>query len=800
MTESLALDGHHKTALQLGNALLRPRPPQEGAARRRAAAGIGSHWYGKALGHFLTGLNGHKRLLPTVVAWLENALDSDTDTGPYDLSYLDRPSIGAASTGSSRNEIIGYLVDAVRDVCITVIQDRETAEAVTEHLERGGHPLLKRIERHVFAVAATEFPEAALPAAWRCLLDRAPLDGHTTPREYFELARAVLPLLGENEYQEWEALILSGPLDTPERRRNIQEHLGAGETEAQVWTNYVERWQLDRLGTIGSESLRGRTADLLATLADRLEAPMDPSPEGVRVTWSGGASEDLVPKFRELTPSAAIELADEWTSSGDDIMGAAEFDMGKAFATAVAERALEFSRLAETALQLPEVFATRFLDGIRSALDANVPIAWDPLLAALLELPGPVPEPTIHGELRWPYQVVTALHAIEKALSRRDSGFSAEHLEPALEFAIRYIRPVGPAPDSPSSAVEIRSDPLVSALNSFQPAAVTAAVHLLVHAKSNALQQTDVYVDRVCETLDTLLTPTRYFSPPIAAALGAALGRLQWVAPDWVAARTPDLLSADWYGDIVASIALLYHSRIDGFFDVLTPKLSEFLTRAADGEEFDWNWTNQESVIKRIGLSLVFMTLNRAETLARPLMDEFFDKTPIAIRASVLGSSGRLLGNADSVPAEVITRARELWDRRADAVGDHAEDVAELSEFHTWVHSGLFPVEWWLPRLGDLAEHIDVEGFTYLGEDLAEASKSDPRAVVSVLNRLVRRTTASWLRHDLVEHAPAVIVRALSIGGDAAEAAEELMDYLGREGYVNLNTQVERARNELDQE
>jgi hypothetical protein len=73
------------------------------------------------------------------------------------------------------------------------------------------------------------------------------------------------------------------------------------------------------------------------------------------------------------------------------------------------------------------------------------------------------------------------------------------------------------------------------------------------------------------------------------------------------------------------------------------------------------------------------------------------------------------------------------------------------------------------------------------------------RAKQRVLDHLDRRTTNSWIRHGLVEHAPVVIVRAHSSDGKTAEtAADNLMDYLGRECYVSLAAQVQQALRELD--
>lgn len=52
--------------------------------------------------------------------------------------------------------------------------------------------------------------------------------------------------------------------------------------------------------------------------------------------------------------------------------------------------------------------------------------------------------------------------------------------------------------------------------------------------------------------------------------------------------------------------------------------------------------------------------------------------------------------------------------------------MVELKDFYTGVHSGKFAVDWWLPRLREVAVATDLEGMTHLGEHLVEAAQHDP--------------------------------------------------------------------------
>jgi hypothetical protein len=799
MTKILALGGHRKAAVKLGRALLRPKRAGE-ATDHQVTAGIESHWYGEALGFFVDGMRRDSQLLPNLVTWLEWGLrDEGVDpTAEFDLSYLARPSIGVARVGFGRNEITGHLTDAVRDVTLEDLRAGAAPDSIAQLLERKGFALLKRIERHVFAATLPELPDV-LPFAQRCLLDRAPLDDRTTPREYFELARAALPLLETAQYEEWEELILSGPLDTPERRQYIRQYLRPVQTENQAWTELTEHWQLNHLGTIGAQALRGRTAVLLAELTAKLGDPTDPSPEGVRITRFGDDPERYLPELRGRTTPELLEFARAWNPPGDDRWNSASSDIGQAFATVVAEHAQEFSLLTEEVLTLPELFATRFLDGLRRAVDNGDAIAWEPLLAGLLRLPTPSPTTSLlDEEPRWHYQVTAALRIIENGLGQAGSGFSAEHFIAAIEFATRYVRNADSTPDNPASTEEIENDPVSRASNAVQPVAISTSVTLGVHAKSRQVEQAEALVERILDALDSTLVPMRVPASPIAAVFGLALRHLQWLAPEWVAARTGLLLSADWYGDVVASTALVYTTQIGRILDPMSQKLSELISRTARGENLDWNWTHQESVVERIGINVVYSVLSGDRDTADPLVTQFFQDTAPDVRGSVLGAVGHGLRNTEDVPAAVVKRAQELWDHRRLAAGGSAEDFVELSEFHAWVDSGRFPVEWWLPRLQDVAKAVDLEGITYLGKRLAEASATDSALALEVLDRLIRRSTKSWIRHDLVEHADDIIARAQLSGSEhGAEAARGLMDYLGRQGYRDINERVKEARRRL---
>ena len=766
-------------------------------------AGIESYWYRKALARFLNGLAGSEKLLTSIVIWLEEAQKAEgiDPATRHDFSYFQRPSIAEEGERHRSDEIGNALVDAVRDTAIAAIKGGSDPEATTILLERGGFSILKRIARHVLAETVGNI-ESALKPALEHLLDRTALDGGITPSEYFTLARAALPILDDEHYLEWEALILAGPPNEQSTRGRIREHLEDGEIEDEVWERHADHWKLNYLGTIGADSLRGTSLQLLETLTETYGVASNPSPVGVVVSTGEGEASTYLADLRKRTPQEVVDYAREWEFPQSEHWNSGAFDVGQAFSTVVKERALEFSRLAPEVVNLPSLFVGRFFDGLREALDGGVAVEWQVLLGSLMSLPIQSSAVTSEDDSseEWRYPIVTALHVIERGLDKRaSSGFVQSDFDLALDFASRYLLDPDPVSDSPSSFADLGGDPINRALNGVQTVAI-ATVARLAHASTHAFDEgSEEFVQRAVGTLDMLLTPERTQSSAVAAAFGSAFGQLQESAPLWLDEHQDRLLTADWYGDVVSIVAVLFYRRPGEFFDVMSAKVSELIDRASKGEDFKKGWTQNVSVVERIGEHLVLMVLNDQRELTDPMVEQFFRETPAALKAAALGEIGRILSNDQSIPSEILVRAQQLWDHRAEAVSKSGSDMTELSQFYMWVHSGAFPIDWWLPRLLEVVAATDFEGRTYLGEHLAEASRVDPASALEVLDRLIRTTSTTWVRYGLVEYAPEVIARAQVSGIEEAEArGRDLTDYLGREGFLRFSDLVEEAQASLD--
>jgi hypothetical protein len=161
--------------------------------------------------------------------------------------------------------------------------------------------------------------------------------------------------------------------------------------------------------------------------------------------------------------------------------------------------------------------------------------------------------------------------------------------------------------------------------------------------------------------------------------------------------------------------------------------------------------------------------------------------------------------HATEVEPEILARAKALFDARLSHVEATASDAAELDHFYWFVRSDKFEPEWWLPRLAQVLElHPAFDPKGQLGECLASAAAVNPELALAAVRGLYRKGSQPFdlVRYDIVENAtPAIIATALDSGDSAlAKRASDLMNLLGSEGYLELESKVSARRNLLSDE
>lgn len=815
LIESLASGSQYKKATLLAQALLRPRGAEEGAAgigSRNVEAGIDRHWYDEALTRVVAALQKDPdgRILQMAAVWLElqqkASGNSNSDTGA-DYSYIWRASISDHSQNHRFEEIGDALTDCVRNIALDQMQSGGTSPTeIIKTLERGGVPLLRRIALCVLSARVAGDEEALILAQGR-LLDEELLDtGYR--REYSQLASVALPHVHADVWARWADLILGcPPIDESVREFVLSRRL-EDESDDEAIQRHQDIWQLTWLSAIGTNSLRSPCKQRLASLVERYGAPEHSqfASWSSSVTRVGSISPVTQEELSERTIPQIVQFLAGWEPDAPGPHGPTREGLGQVLASLVRSRPAVFSRAATDFKQSNPEYVRALLSGLRETLKDNETLDWASVLdlCASFTLVKNDPAHALAG-VDGPYDVLGYLQREICNLVEAGASLDTEATIPPalLKTAIEVVAPVlahsDPTPQRESAEGGSNMDPLTLSLNTTRPSAIRALVR--VAAKSfdshdRGDDEPSEVVLMVSKLLSRRLTPIRDESLAVAAAFGEELGRLIWVAPDWVNSHANLLLSIDSFGDVVLSTTLSIYSTSKRLIDALTSAESQLIARSARGEELTVGWRTDRTPLESLGDHLVLLVIRGEFELNSPLVDQFFTEAPVTARARVLGHLGWTLMHSEDVPQEALVRAQSLWDSREDVVEAGASHVDELAEFFWWVVSEKFGVDWWLPRLGRavLAPSFDARGL--LAEHLETAASKDPASTVKILESLLLAPNQGTLsRYSLVERAPAIIALALESGDlTTVEAGQRLMDSLGRSGHIRISELVQQRR------
>lgn len=801
LIEHLAAGGRSRQAERLAHALLRPTPAEQETGRREqdVRAGIEETWYGEALSKVVAALGNHEKLLSMLTAWLEEeqliTRCFDEEHGS-DFSYIRRPSISDHSQNYGFNEMGEALIDAVRDVALQRLTQGNDPLAVIEVLNRSRVPLLRRI---AFYVVSKRVPDDHLlrPLATAWLLDPQYMDNPAVHREYLQLAAAGLPTLGEGDYQTWERMILRGPQLAEDQMQRIASMAAENETRDQAVSRYIQDWQLTRLSSIGADALRGAAEERLRELVALYGEPQHPS----FLTWHSIGTGQTTPFSLEdllsKNPQETIELLRTWQPEDEAARILQRSDLAQVFAAVVARRPADYSALTYEIMTRSADYVGELLSGLRVALKENSEINWEVLLAASAAFDQANDSAGAHADRRRNFRRQLC-SLIENGAVRSGAGIPDHLLRAAAELVMPYLNDPDPTPEYEKKHGGSQGDPLHLSLNTVRPVAIRALVQLAAaeYEITPEEQRPGTITQRVIDALVRLLTPIRDSSVAVAAAFGESVGWLRRLAPDWYKENSKHFLTDDTFGDIVATTALAFHATSRHLVEALEGKVARMIASAQGGTEITDGVRSTRSPLERVGDHLIILLMWGMYDFETPLVTKFFNQAPVEARASSLGHLAWVfMHTEEEIPDEVLHRAQSLWDKRSEVIKDGGVEPKELSKFYWWVHCGKFPVAWWLPRLEEASAVTDLDGIGFLAEHLEEASEEYPQQAIAILDRLIRPSQGSHVRHRLTRNAPVVIARALDSGdAQAILAGGDLMNWLGRQGNLQIAELVAQAR------
>jgi hypothetical protein len=793
--EQLAQAGEMQAAMRLAQTVLRPRPSPNagGMGSRDVRAGIDSYWYAEALKRVTSALSSDPRLLGTVYAWLreeQHLSDSWDPARDWDTSTIWQPSISDHEQNHRHHDITDALVDVLRDLAISQMESGVDLERVIGTLERDRMPIAMRIA--VFALSAQVGQRSdVLQVATGRVLDRELLHRPWFFREYTQLAAATLPLLSDADYGRWEVLVDAGPQLSDVRRQRIVEYREEGQTEEDALAQYATMRRHELLSAVGADALRGRLLDTHTALVEDVGEYEHAGFRSWHWTSTGEVAPPIAVELAGMPAEEVLVTLRDWEP--DKTQTGTREGLAESLRNVVEARPGEFSALTQSFVQLDDPYRSRFLDGIRKAVESNASaIDWEAYLLGAGVLRG-----VVHGEDgRSTYSLQQVCNTIESAVSGQKTRIPERFLSDAVAIVATCI-------DDPNPSDEdgFGSDHLTKALNTMRPVAVRTLIRLARGAKLAHSEEFDSapVIAAAQEALHSRLVP-RDASLAVSSAFGEGLSLMMWMDASWTASWLASATTRDTWGDVFVTTALTTNTTSTQLLNDLWPSIDTILDRTAANESVEMGWRSDRSIDEVVGDHLMTLSMWGSASPWPERTKSYFARVSTEAAASVLGQVGWRLMNTAEPPRELVERAEAIWDARQVAVDRGEADAGQFAQFYWWVHSNKFPVTWWLPRLARVADQIDFDGRSFIGEHIEEAAHTHPGEAVALMTRLLRSDeTRTLARHGLVTSAPKVIALGLRSADEAVkQASRELMDLLGEQGVVDMDDQVTKASRELD--
>jgi hypothetical protein len=792
--------GQRRLGVSLANALFRPRAnPNDSGSQVDPVTTMEEYWYEQELPSVVEALSDDA--LKVVLPWLElfESL-SGRVTDQSDFSYFGRPTIRSRS--GNHGDVEHALIDAVRDSAIE--SAKRDPEGTLAALLLSGQLLTKKILFFAFAEAISQSEGATasnLVAVVTPLLAQTDSGDAHLRIEYSELVRAVSAVSPEL-MDALIPLVEAGPFGSPEQ---LAEHMQRDDESEEDRSERMERitanWRHRLLATIGAESLPEPLKARLSELDQELGVIENPlqSEFGITTSWTGPTSPSHQFEMSTKSPNELVELLANWHPEQDWMAPSHEGQSRELSALIVANPdALH----GETDLvqRLRPTYLRAVLRGWGEALKAKSELPWEEVVdlgRAVLE----------HGD-KSNFEPEGArfdddtdyVNAKDAALSLFEEIAKNDKEHPRPREAIDRIVPLvlelthdDTLREEYLRSAESSFDPLTLSINRRWPALIRTLINLT---------SWDSYGGERSGVLDAVDAQLQLEDPfgAAAAVVGDSLAKLYvWDRP-WLEAHARSLFgSEDSLSEsqqIALSTALATQQIHAEFLEILRPSLMAAIPL---GAEIKVGWGGLRSTEQLIGEWIIVVYTRQQIEIDDPLMIEFFTGPSIEVRGAALGHVAWNFMHSGSVPDDIRDRLGTLWDSRVAHVRDNSDDAGELADFYWLVRSEKFEAEWWLPRLLEAIQlHGALKTHGMIGDQLAQAAQSNPRAVFDVLAALIRGRQEDFPgeNYDLTENAVPLALAAALDSRDASLEVEArvFMDELGEAGHTNLENRVNALR------
>jgi hypothetical protein len=755
-----------------------------------------------------------REFIPLMLGWMANLLDG-RDPAERDLdqtSFIWRPAIEEHDQNQDFS-FAAKMVSSVRTACeVGIRAGNVSLQDVLAMMASSTGQVLARLRVHLIA----EFADQDATLARDTMMDAALFKDSTTKHEYARLLGVRWPLLTPLEQQRWLSWVDAGPEGIRE------DYYDQPEDEART-AKQRDYWQFQRLHWVRAHLVGDRRDFYDQMLKEHGEpelADLNVFHGGVRYGHDSPMSADSLAAmgFRKAVEAVASWRPDPTKRSFDepDVEGLAQ-----EFQQFVGRDPSAVSKEAAAMQGSRPIFVRSFLQAMESAVKEGKDVDLRAVLALakwVIDRPPTEAEPTrdagrlVDRDWQWCRDTIASL--IEEVGKARDAAGSARF---DLSYRSELWEVARVLPSCPATEYVVRDE-------SEDPREVDWPLVLLNSTRGKAMRAVLAYADWVASNLapgdrsrtsipgglDSMPEVREVLESELArpdadsagrAAFGWRLGLLFWIDSSWVkanAVRIFDLRAlegdrAHAFGWAAWSAFLFVHRPHIEFYKLLRDQFAY----AVDQSSRVSGDNRREKIWSRLGEHLMVLfgrgDLGAAgdDAIAADggIIRRLVTTTHVSVRSHAVQFVGSSLSGSDqALPGEVISRFQTLWERYWDGVGrSDAAVTPQSAVFGYWFSSGAFDPRWSIERLHAFVTAAPrAEPDDMIVEQLAKICQNDPLRSAQVMQLLVQGDTEGWRISGWKAEAKQVLSVAIAAGGEARGVAEQVVDRLGRRGFLEF--------------
>jgi len=778
----LACGGHRDQAVAVMEALL-------SAATGRARTGIDAYELSELLQEHNAALAEHAGLawLQALAAALSSAVDADAPQRPTAAvpesagepstpSLVFREDISSvwfrdleANSPRHATDTRELLSEVVRDTARTLAAADLTG--VLDVLDAYPWLIFRRLRLYVLEHSAA----AAAPPVVETLADPAWADTGGASREWLRLARAHATALAPPDLGRVLAVIDAGA-DTERLQRRTGQ--APGPESAALVEKWQDLWRRDRYAALAAVLPEAPNLRL-QELSERLgPAQSLDQPAGPRMVWraDNGGGEDLAGK----SAADLVDHAQRWkpspTKFGDD---AADFALR--LRAAVTGDAVRYQADAQLFANLGDEHLAAVVEGFTHAVEERQPVGCPPLAQLTTQI-----LPRAHSD---------GSHQLNRALARlwlavlayTGAGIPTSCGDELFDILGTLARIPAPLPTGTSPAGDSASRWSQAREASVRALILWASWH---KDRDHTAAASFTLLD---EQLTAARQPDSAAAHPVGTALGAYIGRLTTLNPEWARERITALFDTSTTLGRAAWNAHLNSSHLEQASVGLLMDTYRAQARTAPASDH-----HRQDLHRRLGEHLLALYLAGMITLDGPdtTLTNYFAHCSADAAADLAASVARTLRSSDDLPPQTLQRIQRWWTWRLEAAAStppqaaatdrRNDDVAML--LGALLTSDAFTLAWRLEQLqaafavrGDLGSDHRVFSF------LAQLAESDPGPALDLL--------AAWVhtldQHTWVPQARESEIRLVLLAGERSAShrprAREIINRLAYRGYLQFS-------------